>query len=195
MPKNQPFWFHNKGSLMQRKSIKSPAPWWKFGHVWLVVAGPAIVVVASLVTFYLAVTRPDQVVTEDYYRKGIEINKTLGNAAQCRQHGTSIAGAQSCRDRRDTGTQARQTLNWMNQNLKDAELCCHNESCGLSGPLFWWRAFLKCWYLRWSIRKTFTGSAIRWSFHAKASIPWLFCVLGYHHVVQRLDDLAGDVTV
>lgn len=55
------------------------APWWKFGHVWLVISGPAIVVVAGFVTLWLAVSRPDPVVAEDYYRRGIEINKTLEN--------------------------------------------------------------------------------------------------------------------
>ncbi len=57
------------------------APWWKFGHVWMVVAGPAIVVVASFITLYLAVSRPDPVISEDYYRQGIDINKTIGNDA------------------------------------------------------------------------------------------------------------------
>ena len=52
-------------------------PWWKFGHVWLIIAGPAIVVVAGFVTLWLAVSRPDPVVAEDYSRQGIEINKTL----------------------------------------------------------------------------------------------------------------------
>ena len=52
-------------------------PWWKFGHVWLVISGPAIVVVASFITLYLAITRVDPVLDEDYYRKGININKTL----------------------------------------------------------------------------------------------------------------------
>ncbi|MFZ3123674.1 MAG: FixH family protein [Acidovorax sp.] len=54
-----------------------PQPWWKFGHVWLVIAGPVIVVIASFVTLWLAISRPDPVVEEDYYRKGIEINQTL----------------------------------------------------------------------------------------------------------------------
>ena len=49
----------------------APAPWWKFGHVWLVVSGPVVVVVASFITLYLAVTRPDPVVSEDYYQQGI----------------------------------------------------------------------------------------------------------------------------
>ena len=65
---------------MSIQKPNSAAPWWKFGHVWLVVSGPAIVVVASFVTLYLAITRPDPVVSEDYYQKGIDINKTMDKA-------------------------------------------------------------------------------------------------------------------
>jgi hypothetical protein len=36
-------------------------PWWSFGHVWLLIAGPAIVVVAGFFTYYLAVRTPDPV--------------------------------------------------------------------------------------------------------------------------------------
>ena len=54
-----------------------PAPWGKFGHVWLVISGPAIVVVAGFISLWLAISRPDPVVSDDYYRQGIEINKTL----------------------------------------------------------------------------------------------------------------------
>ena len=52
-------------------------PWWKYGHVWLIIAGPLIVIVAGFVTLWLAISRPDPVVAEDYYRQGIEINKSL----------------------------------------------------------------------------------------------------------------------
>ena len=52
-------------------------PWWTHGHVWMVIAGPAIVVVASVATLVLALRTPDPLVAEDYYRQGIEINKTL----------------------------------------------------------------------------------------------------------------------
>ena len=38
-------------------------PWWKFAHVWMVFAGPAVVVVASFITLYLAIKIPDPVVT------------------------------------------------------------------------------------------------------------------------------------
>jgi hypothetical protein len=72
-------------------------PWWKFGHVWMIIAGPAIVIVAGFVTLYLAVRTPDPVVSEDYYRKGIEINKTLEVAPG------SLAPAQQARNHAATG--------------------------------------------------------------------------------------------
>ncbi len=55
----------------------TPPPWWKHGLVWLVIAGPVAVIVAGLVTVWIAVRTPDPVVAEDYYRRGVEINKTL----------------------------------------------------------------------------------------------------------------------
>jgi hypothetical protein len=87
---------------MQNNTLGSPAPWWRFGHVWLVLAGPAIVVIASFITLYLAVTRPDPVVTEDYYRKGIEINKTLGQDDRDDQ-AASLAPALLARNHAATG--------------------------------------------------------------------------------------------
>ena len=84
---------------MQHSTLDSNAPWWKFGHVWLVLAGPAIVVMASFITFYLAVTRPDPVVTEDYYRKGLEINRTLDTQAGA----ASLAPAVQARNHAATG--------------------------------------------------------------------------------------------
>ena len=52
-------------------------PWWKHGHVWLLIAGPATVVVAGLLTAWVAIAKADPVIEEDYYRRGIEINKQL----------------------------------------------------------------------------------------------------------------------
>jgi hypothetical protein len=36
-------------------------PWWRFGLVWMVFAGPAVVVVAGFTTLYIAITNPDPV--------------------------------------------------------------------------------------------------------------------------------------
>ncbi|MBA3056975.1 MAG: FixH family protein [Gammaproteobacteria bacterium] len=83
---------------MQKNDFQTAAPWWKFGYVWMVVAGPAIVVVAAFITLYLAVSRPDQLVSEDYYRQGIEINKTLDDA-----QAASLAPALKARNHAQTG--------------------------------------------------------------------------------------------
>jgi hypothetical protein len=42
--------------------LTQTAPWWKHGHVWLVVSGPAAVVVAGVATVFLAVKYPDAVI-------------------------------------------------------------------------------------------------------------------------------------
>ncbi len=46
-----------------RLHAPAPMPWWRVRMVWLVVGGPLAVVVASLVTLGLALTRPDPVLT------------------------------------------------------------------------------------------------------------------------------------
>jgi uncharacterized protein len=38
-------------------------PWWRFGLVWMVLAGPAVVVVAGFTTLYIAINNPDPVLT------------------------------------------------------------------------------------------------------------------------------------
>ena len=82
---------------MAQSETTSPRPWWRFGHVWLVISGPAIVVVASFITFYLAANGTDHVVDEDYYRKGIEINRTLADTPE------SLAPAVQARNHAQTG--------------------------------------------------------------------------------------------
>lgn len=83
---------------MKNDTLLASTPWWKFGHVWLVIAGPAVVVVAGFVTLFIALSWPDPVVADDYYRQGIEINKTLeaGDA--------SLAPAIQARNHAATGT-------------------------------------------------------------------------------------------
>ncbi|TFY96537.1 FixH family protein [Ramlibacter rhizophilus] len=80
---------------------RSAAPWWHHGHVWLVIAGPVTVILAGIATVVIAVRQPDPLVAEDYYRRGIEINKTLAEegakallpALQGRNHAASPAPA------------------------------------------------------------------------------------------------------
>src|SRR2546429_2682579 len=45
-------------------------PWYRQRWPWLLVAGPSLVVVASLASAWIAVKSDDGVVAEDYYRQG-----------------------------------------------------------------------------------------------------------------------------
>ncbi|HEX2546084.1 MAG TPA: FixH family protein [Ramlibacter sp.] len=74
------------------KTLKtSSGPWWKYGHVWLIIAGPATVVVAGIATIVIAVKSPDPVIEVDYYRRGMEINKTLAER-DARAHLPAVQG-------------------------------------------------------------------------------------------------------
>jgi hypothetical protein len=46
---------------MHRNLDDKSRPWWRHGMVWLVIGGPAVVVVASFVTLGLAIANPDPV--------------------------------------------------------------------------------------------------------------------------------------
>lgn len=53
--------------MMQAKTqaVANPAltPWWSVGLVWMVIAGPATVVVAGFATLAIAIMNPDPVYT------------------------------------------------------------------------------------------------------------------------------------
>jgi hypothetical protein len=69
-------------------SPTSQRPWWSFGHVWLLIAGPAIVVVAGFFTYYLAVRMPDPVLPTQAPTSGAGQGADLGQApaVQARNH-------------------------------------------------------------------------------------------------------------
>jgi hypothetical protein len=60
-----------------KQQTSDTKPWWQYGQVWLIISGPAVVIVAGFVTLVIAIRVPDPVLAEDYYRRGLDINKTL----------------------------------------------------------------------------------------------------------------------
>ncbi|MBI5921603.1 MAG: FixH family protein [Betaproteobacteria bacterium] len=60
-------------------------PWYHHRWPWLLISGPAIVIVASMVTLWLAIKSSDGLVTEDYYKKGLAINQTLALTGRAQQ--------------------------------------------------------------------------------------------------------------
>lgn len=52
-------------------------PWYRHKWPWLLMAGPAIVIVAGVITSVVAFSGADGVVSDDYYKRGLGINREL----------------------------------------------------------------------------------------------------------------------
>jgi hypothetical protein len=55
-------------------------PWYRERWPWILMAGPAIVIVAGVFTAWLAIRSDDGLVVDDYYKQGLAINQTLGRS-------------------------------------------------------------------------------------------------------------------
>ena len=60
--------------------------WYKEPWMLLVLGGPAIVVVAAFVTFYLAWHDSDKVVSKDYYTQGLNIDRDILKDAKAAEY-------------------------------------------------------------------------------------------------------------
>lgn len=61
----------------QRATSNGAKPWYREPWPWILLAGPAAVIVAGVVTIWLAVATSDGLVADDYYRRGLAINQEL----------------------------------------------------------------------------------------------------------------------
>lgn len=52
-------------------------PWYKEPWPWLLMAGPFVVVIAGVITAWLAIRSNDGLVADDYYKQGLAINQQL----------------------------------------------------------------------------------------------------------------------
>jgi len=52
-------------------------PWYREPWPWILMSGPAIVVVAGVITAVIAWRTDDPLVTDDYYKQGLGINQEL----------------------------------------------------------------------------------------------------------------------
>ncbi len=62
-------------------------PWYRHRWPWFLMAGPGVVVVAGFVTLWLAIKSNDGLVTDDYYKKGLEMNQSLARSSAAKAMG------------------------------------------------------------------------------------------------------------
>jgi len=65
--------------------------WYREPWPWLLMSGPAAVVVAGAVTTWIAFASADGLVAEDYYKQGLAINRVLAREEAARTRGISAA--------------------------------------------------------------------------------------------------------
>jgi len=63
------------------------SPWYRQPWPWILMAGPAFVVVAGLAMAWVAFSGQDGLVVDDYYRQGLAINQTLSRDAKAAELG------------------------------------------------------------------------------------------------------------
>jgi hypothetical protein len=62
-------------------------PWYREPWPWFLMALPAIAVIGSLTSAYLAVQGADPIIEDNYYQRGLEINSTLQRVHTAAQWG------------------------------------------------------------------------------------------------------------
>lgn len=73
--------------------MSGPKPWWREPWPWLLMSGPAAVILAGGVTAWIAFASADGLVAEDYYRQGLAINKVLAREEAARRLGLQASVA------------------------------------------------------------------------------------------------------
>ena len=64
-------------------------PWYRQLWPWLLISGPAAVIVAGAATIWIAFASADGLVAEDYYRQGLAINHRVAREEAARRLGIS----------------------------------------------------------------------------------------------------------
>jgi hypothetical protein len=87
----------NKGHIMNAQTSPQQPAWWTFGHVWLVISGPLLVVVASFISAFVAFQGNDTALQDDpaamRAAHNLQLNKDRGMAPamQARNHAATSA--------------------------------------------------------------------------------------------------------
>jgi hypothetical protein len=68
------------------RSSTRAEPWFAHRWPWFIIAGPLVVVIASLATTVIAVRTDDGVVAGDYYKQGLLVNRRLPSTAAPAPH-------------------------------------------------------------------------------------------------------------
>jgi hypothetical protein len=78
--------------------MRRAQPWYREPWPWILMSGPAAVIVAGAVTTWLAFASADGLVADDYYKRGLAINAVLKREQEAARRGIAATIARE-RDR------------------------------------------------------------------------------------------------
>jgi hypothetical protein len=64
-------------SIAMLQTQKDTKPWFKEPWPWILMLGPAVVIIAGFITAWLAIKSNDGLVADDYYKQGMTVNQRL----------------------------------------------------------------------------------------------------------------------
>jgi uncharacterized protein len=116
------------------KTLLTPIkPWYREPWPWLLMSGPAIVVVAGIITTVLAVRTHDGLVVDDYYKQGLAVNRDLSRDLAAKTAGLSATATIDVANRRVTVSvvNAPVSLTNMTLTLSRASVAGHDQLVAL----------------------------------------------------------------
>lgn len=69
-------------ATLKNPDSKPSVSWWRVPHMWLVVGGPLLVVVASIITAVIAVKGADPVLDKEDYERNLQAARSLQGQAR-----------------------------------------------------------------------------------------------------------------
>lgn len=72
---------------MNNPMLTTGKPWYRERWPWLLASGPLLVVVASIISAWIAIKSNDGLVSEDYYRQGLAAQETLSRSERAQSIG------------------------------------------------------------------------------------------------------------
>jgi hypothetical protein len=68
-------------------------PWYREPWPWIIMSGPFAVIIASFVSAWYAISTTDGLVSDDYYKQGLNVEQTLARSEKAQQLGLTATMA------------------------------------------------------------------------------------------------------
>lgn len=92
-------------------------PWYREPWPWFLMSGPIIVIIAAFVSAWIAIKSSDGLVTEDYYKQGLNAGETLTRSKRAEELGISAGLLLTSDDRVQVRLTSRQDENPATLNI------------------------------------------------------------------------------